>query len=737
MRRRNKFPIAVTLYFLAVLAYFGSFWLSAFTYDDFNNLIARDSNMWGDWSAHFTMGSAMAFRSLFLSESPLLIHAPFHYPYFVNWLSAVLVRAGLPFVTAFTLPSFVMTMVFAAALFYFYRALFRSDRTAALGAMFFFFQGGVGFIHLIAEALATNDVWHGLLFPGHFATQMDSIGIRYVSVIYSMLIPQRGFPLGMAMGLFCLAYLWNRRTPHRCAIAGLVYGFLFFVHSHSFLAISIVFLLWGIADVVWSREGTWKRRLTLWAFVAEVGILTALPFMWIMGMFSHGFAPAIKWLPGWYASEDDINWIVFWFRNWMFLPVIGLAGLYFWIRNQSSREEQRRTAFFVAPFLVLFALANLFLFQPWIWDNTKIFVWVSVAMCGLAAYAIVQWWSGPIVQKIAVVVLTFILCCSGAIDAYRVMVRSLNGGLMYSAEEIALAEWVKEKTSPDSLWLTGDDHHNLLFNLTGRRVLMAYGGWLWTHGYEYDDIENDVGAMLTHPENRALFDSYGIQYVLLGSVEERDWFAKWEDFDAQFPVLKKTENYTIYAVTKDAKKFAEEPVVEDGVYLTPEKALDKENALMRGIVQRIYPNMYFSGPPVEQATRPTFNFYRDGNQDHPYDSPYSMEVDGYLRVPDKGLYTLSLESDDGSWLYVDGKLVIDNGGTHGMDTKQHDVLLFKGFHRFKVRYFNQQGGEGLELRWGKAGEPLRFVEDRDLFYDPSLEKNSAGTGSSLLVGGIQ
>ena len=44
-----------------------------------------------------------------------------------------------------------------------------------------------------------------------------------------------------------------------------------------------------------------------------------------------------------------------------------------------------------------------------------------------------------------------------------------------------------------------------------------------------------------------------------------------------------------------------------------------------------------------------------------------------LKPGDPGAYTMSLESDDGSRLYLDGKPVIDNDGLHGMRERSTDL----------------------------------------------------------------
>jgi hypothetical protein len=55
------------------------------------------------------------------------------------------------------------------------------------------------------------------------------------------------------------------------------------------------------------------------------------------------------------------------------------------------------------------------------------------------------------------------------------------------------------------------------------------------------------------------------------------------------------------------------------------------------------------------------------------------------------------ESDDGSGVFVDGALVLDNDltGTHGPETKSGTVVLGPGVHNLLVKYFNGPGGARL------------------------------------------
>ena len=76
---------------------------------------------------------------------------------------------------------------------------------------------------------------------------------------------------------------------------------------------------------------------------------------------------------------------------------------------------------------------------------------------------------------------------------------------------------------------------------------------------------------------------------------------------------------------------------------------------------------------------------------------------GRLFVPSTGDWTFLLESAEGSRLYLDGALVVDNGGAHTRRTRSGTVRLAYGFHDFEVLHFTQGAPPTLRLHWQPSG----------------------------------
>jgi hypothetical protein len=82
---------------------------------------------------------------------------------------------------------------------------------------------------------------------------------------------------------------------------------------------------------------------------------------------------------------------------------------------------------------------------------------------------------------------------------------------------------------------------------------------------------------------------------------------------------------------------------------------------------------------------------------------FSVTWRGYLTVPAAGTYELGTTSDDGSQLFVDDRLVVDNGGQHSAQTRTATVHLTSGSHRVMLVYTQEGGDLHLEWTWSPEG----------------------------------
>jgi len=82
---------------------------------------------------------------------------------------------------------------------------------------------------------------------------------------------------------------------------------------------------------------------------------------------------------------------------------------------------------------------------------------------------------------------------------------------------------------------------------------------------------------------------------------------------------------------------------------------------------------------------------------------FALRFTGAIEIPQAGKYTFFTKSDDGSRLYIGEREVVNNDGLHGMQEKNGSIELPAGSHPITVTYFDNGGGDGLEVSWQGPG----------------------------------
>jgi hexosaminidase len=76
---------------------------------------------------------------------------------------------------------------------------------------------------------------------------------------------------------------------------------------------------------------------------------------------------------------------------------------------------------------------------------------------------------------------------------------------------------------------------------------------------------------------------------------------------------------------------------------------------------------------------------------------YGLIFIGFVKVNENAIFEFSLHSDDGSKLYIDDQLIIDNDGKHARYERAAGVALKAGLHRIKLAYFDDGPGSTLQV----------------------------------------
>ncbi|HEY8401846.1 MAG TPA: Ig-like domain-containing protein, partial [Cytophagaceae bacterium] len=171
--------------------------------------------------------------------------------------------------------------------------------------------------------------------------------------------------------------------------------------------------------------------------------------------------------------------------------------------------------------------------------------------------------------------------------------------------------------------------------------------------------------------------------------------------------------------------------VQEGVYKLTARAFDDKGAVTVSSVVTVYALSYRDPEnPALTKSALEYNYYEFSNEvsvlpDYASltakksgtvstfsidvkdrNERYGIAYSGFINIPQDGIYTFYLASDDGSMLYFGDRetLLINNDGLHGMTPEKNAMIaLRQGKHKIMVDLFQNLGGQGLTVSYSGPG----------------------------------
>lgn len=126
----------------------------------------------------------------------------------------------------------------------------------------------------------------------------------------------------------------------------------------------------------------------------------------------------------------------------------------------------------------------------------------------------------------------------------------------------------------------------------------------------------------------------------------------------------------------------------------------------------------FSGDPTNQGYSDYFNINLFNRTED-----YAYVFETMIDLPYDGSYTFYLYSDDGSKLYIDGNLIVNNDGSHSAEWREGSTdqnTVKKGLHALKIEYFQGATKHVLNVMYSHSLIPRTQVPIERL-YAPGSE----------------
>jgi hypothetical protein len=543
----------------------------------FNRAVIEDAtglstgllNNFGDLPFHLSVITSFAFGNNFPPEDPTYAGVRFTYPFISDFVSAVFVRCGADLRESMFIENFLLGLAFVGLIHRWALVMLRDKLAAIITPLIVLLNGGMGWTLLFSKAGTSEGGLFGVLMdlPPSF-TVIPETTWRWGNAISALLVPQRGFLMGLPLATIAFTQWWiatDKTKPverpntsrkksraverqksiwyedtqtrfslntRRMIAAGVAAGFLPLVHAHSLVVVMAMAACLALIQRQW-RE--W------FAFFAVASVIAIPQLLWSTIHSAVNAGSFFAWEVGWdHGSENPI---FFWLKNTgIFIPLIFAAIL----NRGEGYLVPKRLLLFYLPFTLCFFVPNVLKMAPWIWDNIKVLYYWWLASAPLVALLLVRLWRQSRIRRVIAVLLFVCVTLAGALDVAGIVMRSIKYQV-FDAAGLAFAELVKSQTAPRALIVHAPVHNTPVF-LTGRRSLMGYPGHIWTHGLEFAQRESEIRRIyLGSPDAEQLIRTYGIEYAVVGPQEAIVTHAN-EQFFTRFEKVGEVGGYKLYKI---------------------------------------------------------------------------------------------------------------------------------------------------------------------------------------------
>jgi len=463
--------------------------------------------------------------------------------------------------------SFTLALAFVGLVHRWALVMLRDRLGAILTPLIVLLNGGLGWLLLFEKAGTHEGGLWGVLMNYPSFTVIPETTWRWGNAISALLVPQRGFLMGLPLAVIVFTQWWlaiqkdeppppprttktKQRKPlpppipepvtrfpfrtRRMIAAGVAAGLLPLVHAHSFVVVM------GMAACLALLHIRWREWFT---FFAVASVIAIPQLLWSTMHSAVDATTFFAWEIGWDHGQEHP--VFFWFKNTgFFIPLIFAAVL---LRFDGYLVGKRLLLFYL-PFTLCFIIPNFVKMAPWIWDNIKVLYYWWLASAPLVALLLARLWQQGPIRRVIAALLFACVTAAGALDVAGITLRSVKYEV-FDSVGVAFAERVKQLTAPRSLIIHAPVHNTPVF-LTGRRSLMGYPGHIWTHGLEFVRREGEIKRIyMGAPDAEQLLKNYDVDYAVIGPLE-RIVTPPNEQFFSRFEKVEQLGEYSLYKIKR-------------------------------------------------------------------------------------------------------------------------------------------------------------------------------------------
>jgi hypothetical protein len=612
----GAFILSALLSFILFVACAGVFWqvFGRAMFERGGEIFTGVDNNLGDLPFHLSIITGFVYGENFPPVHPEYAGARLTYPFNVDFVAAMFVRAGATLAGALFWENFVLALALVGLLYRFALTLTRDRVAALITPALALLSGGLGFWMLAREwGGGSLGLFELLGRLPHDYTITSNGALRWGNAVTTLLVPQRGLLLGLPLALVVITQWWLATgeeggekgkgeggreeeanavgqkgkaakkakraataaepppiptlnlspfpfslspSAQRMIGAGVVAGLLPLTHAHSFV---VLMLMGGCLALLFPR---WRA----WFVFFAVALVIAAPQMWWATRGSAARAGSFfGWQFGWDRGEQNALW--FWFKNTgLFIPLLvaALGWLVWRVRGDGGGDDEKGGGgdekgdggASASKRLLLFYLPFTLLFVISNAGKISPWIWDNIK--------VLYYWYVASVPLVALLLarLWRLHGAGRAAACVLLLVLTLAGALdvwRVVSEASEQREFDRAGVAFAEIVKTQTAPRSLILHaptynhpvyLTGRRALMGYAGHLWSQGIDYAPREAELRRMYAGAPDAENLLAKHGVEYVVLSPLERSAVQVNEQFFRRFTKVGETGGYSLYKVAR-------------------------------------------------------------------------------------------------------------------------------------------------------------------------------------------
>lgn len=588
------FPFVIALILCALILH---------GYREADGLIYSSQATYGDMCLHIGIMNSVSTQQVFPPIYPFYPFVSLSYPFLGDTISSSMQVLGAHRHFAYVVPMCMAACFMVWGVWLFYTTIWQERGKAFFASVFLFLNGGFGLLYF----LDSSEHFFQMFTAYHETpTNLWTHQVHWANLLVDLFLPQRTFLFGWML-LFGILNLmeYTKKNPSKEASVtmGILWGILPMVHTHTFIAISIVIattmyleykeirkesykgerilcallacivygsqflvdrilprdsqLFFYLVIVVASlvilrilytciciiREKVFSYFFSKWGIVFVLGVGLALPQLWFW-TFSFVFSDVttVFSIHGWYN----------WFNNtgsYLMYYIINM-GVFALLVVPSILFSKKERFVFVFPSILIWFMVEFVQFQPNAYDNNK-FLYIAYALLLVVVTDYVVDFLRK--RKKAIQIIGMSVCLFlASISAILTIIREFRSEyVLFGKDAIQFANYIDRNTEPDAIFLTGRRHNNEVITLAGRNVAYGTSAYVYFHGIQDNVMEKEIKDFYQNPkENEGIFEKYGIDYFVVSDHEKNEFEVNMEEIQTHYSLKYQCNGFQLYEIKK-------------------------------------------------------------------------------------------------------------------------------------------------------------------------------------------